>query len=421
LRKASVEPRAQDVLSTGPALLLAPLALLAAALATTSKAGPERLTGTWAATAQVKGAAIPFRLALDQAGGTVRAHFFDGARPTNPSAPAQLEGGRLHLVFPSYAASLELTAAPGGALDGTYTRNHVTIPVHAVRAPSEAAAPGRAPSVGGEWIIPLQGEKNERAWRLIVHQSGVRAQASILRVDGDTGTLDGRYTAAGFRLSHFAGERPALLTLSPEGDGRLKLTLDDGDGHRELEALRPAEAKARGAVPADPTRFTGVKDPTAPFAFAFPDLEGRRIANTDPRFRGKVVVVDVMGSWCPNCHDEAPFLETLYRKHRAQGLEVVALDFEQPDQLADPQRLKAFIARYHLSYTVLLAGDTKAVHDKLPQADNLAAWPTTFFIGRDGRVKATHVGFTSPGSGARDVQTRADVEREVERLLAARA
>ena len=165
-----------------------------------------------------------------------------------------------------------------------------------------------------------------------------------------------------------------------------------------------------------------MQDPRAPFTFAFPDLDGHRVANTDARFRGKVVVVDVMGSWCPNCHDEAPFLQSLYDKRHGQGLEVVALDFEQqPDQLTDPARLKAFVERYHIGYTVLLCGLTKEVHDKLPQAANLAAWPTTFFLGRDGRVREVHVGFTSPGSGARDVQTRAAVEREVSTLLAERA
>ena len=66
---------------------------------------------------------------------------------------------------------------------------------------------------------------------------------------------------------------------------------------------------------------------------------------------------------------------------------------------------------------MLLAGQPKEVHDKLPQATNLAAWPTTFFLGRDGRVKEVHVGFTSPGSGARDLETRAAVEHEVQTLL----
>jgi thiol-disulfide isomerase/thioredoxin len=359
---------------------------------------------------------IPFRLDLSQTGQVVRATFFDGSRPTNPSTAGTLDGNRMRVSFPSYAAELDLALDADG-LDGTYVRNHASAHVHAVRAATPSAPGGHAPAIAGEWIVPTASEKGEKAWRLIVRQSGASAQATILRVDGDTGTLNGRYADGVFRLSHFAGERPALLQVRPQPDGTLKLTLDDGD-HAELVALKPRQAQAQGVAPADPTRFTGMKDPSAPFQFAFKDLDGRLVSNTDARFRGKVLVLDVMGSWCPNCHDEAPFLQALYAKHHAQGLEVVALDFEQPDQLADPQRLKAFVQRYGITYTVLLAGEPKAVHDKLPQVDNLAAWPTTFFVGRDGRVKEVHVGFTSPGSGARDLQTKAAVEHEVSSLLA---
>jgi thiol-disulfide isomerase/thioredoxin len=185
--------------------------------------------------------------------------------------------------------------------------------------------------------------------------------------------------------------------------------------------VRQTIAARQGVAPTDPTRQASVRDRAAAFRFAFPDLSGKVVGDNDPRFRGKVVVVDVMGSWCPNCHDEAPFLQTLYEKYRKAGLEVVALDFEQsPDQVADPRRLRAFVGRYGLTYAVLLAGETKDVHALLPQAVGLNAWPTTFFIGRDGHVKATHTGFTSPGSGPRDVETRREVERTVQTLLAQR-
>ena len=396
-------------------------ALLCAAAAPAARAAD--LAGRWSATAEVQGAAIPFRLDFRRQGRAIRAVFFDGTRPTNLSSPTPEDGDHVRLVFPSYAATLELTQA-GDALDGTYVKGHnPQIHIHAVRAgppPAPGGQPigGRAPAIAGEWIVPHASPKGEQAWRLIVRQSGRAAEAAILRVDGDTGTLNGRYADGVFRLSHFAGERPALLVITPQPDGRLKLALDDDDGHVDLVGLRTAQAQAQGVAPADPTHFTGVADPSQPFRFDFPDLQGRKVANTDARFRGKVVVVDMMGSWCPNCHDETPFLEALYAKHHSQGLEIVALDFEQPDQLADPERLRAFIQRYGVTYTVLLAGAVKDVHEKLPQATNLAAWPTTFFLGRDGRVKATHVGFTSPGSGQRDVETKAAVEHEVDTLLA---
>ena len=379
----------------------------------------ETVAGRWDATAEVSGAAIPFELQIDGGGNAVRGHFFDGERPTNPSTQGAFKDGRLHLVFASYAAVLDATVADG-KLEGTYTaRGHAT-PIHAVKSHGGASGGGPAPRIAGEWIIPYHSPKGETAWRLIVHQKASAVEAAILRIDGDTGTLSGRFDRGVFRLSHYAGERPMLLEVTPRVDGSLGLVLTDGSGRIELSALTADRAHAAGATPSDPLNFTTVNDKAAPFAFNFPDLAGKSISNADARFRHKVVVIDVMGSWCPNCHDEAPYLQALYARHRHEGLEIVALDFEQPDQLAKPDRLRAFIQRYGLTYTVLLAGQVKDAPSKLPQAVNLNAWPTTFFIGRDGRVKAVHVGFTSPGSGQRDVETKAAFEHEVNTLLASR-
>ncbi len=381
-------------------------------------AAEDGITGSWSATAEVGGAEIPFRLDLAAHGQEASGAFFDGPRRTNPSTAGRFINGRLHLDFPSYAAAIDAEVA-GDQLEGTYVAAGRTTKIRARRGWSPPKAVPGAPVIAGEWIVPYDSPKGEKAWRLIIQQKDGVTDAAILRIDGDTGDLNGGFRDGVFHLSHFAGERAASLDIAVQPDKTLKLTLTDGSGVRAFSALRAQEAATLGAVPTDPTRHTRVKEPAKPLRFSFPDLSGRTISNTDAQFRGKVVVVDVMGSWCPNCHDEAPFLEALYAKYHAQGLEIVALDFEQPDQLADPERLRAFIARYGLTYTVLLAGQPKEVNDKLPQAENLNAWPTTFFIGRDGLVKAAHVGFTSPGSGPRDAETRAEVETTVKRLLSA--
>ena len=142
-----------------------------------------------------------------------------------------------------------------------------------------------------------------------------------------------------------------------------------------------------------------MKDPTEPFRFSFPDLDGKLVSNTDPQFRGKVVIVSIAGSWCPNCHDEAPFLTELYKKYHDKGLEIVALSFEEEAQLKDPVRLRAFIKRYGIDYTVLIPGEPKELNDKVPQGENLNSFPTSFFIGRDGRVRSVHAGFPGKSTG----------------------
>ena len=398
--------------------IAAPTLLLGAIGAVPALAAPADASGLWSATTDLSGQALPFQLQLKQSGGELSGHFFDGDRPNTPSTSGSIQDGKVHLEFPSYLASLD-----GEIKDGTLTAEFKAPGhVYAITAhkAAQTAAANPAPDIAGEWIIPYSSPKGEKAWRLIVQENPAtgKTAATILRIDGDTGTLSGSYKDGVFHLSHFAGERPFILDLKKGDEGTLALSLTDGSGTKTLSAIPSAAATAKGLLPDDPGTHTTVKNPDEPLRFSFNDLNGNLVSNTDPRFAGKVVLVNITGSWCPNCHDEAPFLQSLYARHRTQGLEIVALDFEQADQLADPKRLRAFIARYGLGYTVLLGGQPKEVNDKLPQAVGLNAWPTTFIIGRDGKVRGAHVGFTSPGSGARDAEARAEIEKTVSDLLA---
>jgi thiol-disulfide isomerase/thioredoxin len=250
---------------------------------------------------------------------------------------------------------------------------------------------------------------------MFVRQDGAQVSASILRVDGDTGQLDGGYRAGKFVLSHFSGARPLLLELTLGSDGRLSIL---ENGKTPYTALRSAAARAQHLpAPADPARWTSVKDPLQPLRFQGSDLSGHAVTESDRRFKGKVLLVNVMGSWCPNCHDEAPFLEALYRKYRSRGLEIVALSFEDEDQLRDPQRLRAFIKAYGITYPVLLGGEPSELGAKLPQAVHLTTWPATFFVGRDGLVRGAHAGFAGKATGSAHEQLKTEIENTVSALL----
>jgi len=380
-------------------------------------APPATVDGTWDATVRVKDTDIPFKLQLSGAPDHVKATFFDGERPVNASTGGSLKGDQLHVAFASYASALDARLADG-VLRGTIGG----LPFEGHRHHSPATSAAKAPSIDGVWEIPVDTPKGEKAWRLIVRQRPAGVYATILRIDGDTGTISGGYADGAFHLSRFAGERPTSLVISPQGDGSLGLVLTDFSGRRELKALRPDAARTAGlAGPTDPTRHTAVRDTKERFRFSGVDLTGRTVTNSDPRFKGKVVLVNIMGSWCPNCHDEAPFLAALDAKYRARGLEIVGLDFENADQLKSLDRLKAFIARYQLRYNILVGGERSEVNDRLPQAVNLNAWPTTFFLDRQGRVHSVHTGFPSRGSGAYEVEARSQITREVEALLAAKS
>jgi thiol-disulfide isomerase/thioredoxin len=378
---------------------------------------PVSLAGRWDATVTANGVDVPFQFEIVGDQGSVKGSFFNGERRITSRA-GSVENGVLILNFDQYAATLQ-AEVKDGALVGEYRRARGgPLPFRARRAAARPRAAVKAPSIDGTWIVTAKSNKGEKAWRFIAKQKGSDVAATILRVDGDTGTLTGGWRDGRYVLSHFSGARPLLLEVTPAADGTIVLKQN---GQTELVGAREHAPRAAAiGAPTNPAEHTTVKDPSEPFRFSFPDLHGRIVSNTDPRFAGKVVLVNISGSWCPNCHDEAPFLSALYKKYRGKGLEIVSLSFEEAAQLTNPVRLRAFIETYGIEYTVLVAGDPDHLADKLPQAVNLNAFPTTFVLGRDGRVRGVHAGFPSPGSGEYYKKAEREITTEVERLLAER-
>jgi peroxiredoxin len=184
-----------------------------------------------------------------------------------------------------------------------------------------------------------------------------------------------------------------------------------------LTAYRSDAARAKGLPePDDFVKHTTVRDPNEIFTFKFPDVNGKLVSNDDPRFKGKVVLAIVTGTWCPNCHDEAQYLVQVYKKYHDKGLEIVALDFEEPEQQETLSREKAFVQHYGVPYTYLIAGAPSEMWEKMPQAVNLNTWPATLFIGRDGRVKLIHSGFAAPASGEFNEELKQEFTSTIESL-----
>jgi thiol-disulfide isomerase/thioredoxin len=396
--------------------------VIAAALLTVaalpSGATAQSLAGLWDGVVVVNGVEVPFRMEFSGAGSAVKGAFFNGDEKIT-STTGRFENGALALSFDEYETKLDATLKDG-RLEGQYSRGTrgAPYPFQAKRfAPVPATETG-VPSIAGLWNIQVKSSKGESAWHLMVRQSGAEVSAAILRVDGDTGTLTGTYRGGTFVLGHFSAARPLRLELTPAADGTLAV-VQNGNRAEVLTAFRADQARAKGLPqPSDPSRFTSVKDPTEPFRFSFPNLEGKLVSNTDPQFRGKVLLVNISGSWCPNCHDEAPFLVELFRKYHDRGFEVVSLSFEEAAQLQNPTRLRAFIKHYGIHYTVLVPGEPKDASEKLPQTVNLNSFPTTFFVGRDGRVRGAHAGFPGKASGNFHQQAKEEIAKTVERLLA---
>lgn len=394
---------------------------LFALLALAPLAAQTTPAGLWDAAVTVDTLKVPFRMEFEGQADALKGALLDGDSRIW-STKGSLEGGKLHLRWDYFDS--DLTAEwKGGVWQGEYVRRtragFVRRPFEA-RPYEPAADPGNAStSLAGHWILKTASASRANVMEAIFRQSGAEVTGTIQRVDGDFGVLSGKIAQKRAILSHFDGIRATLIDVSIEPDGTLSGSIN---GKQTFTGVKAEKAAAQGVpMPPDPARYTSVKDPSQPFAFHFQDLAGNWVANTDEQFHNKVVLVTLTGSWCPNCHDEAPVLAELYRNFHAKGLEVVALGFEYTGEVErDREQLRAFSRRHNLPYTVLLAGTTEEgeIERKLPQIKSFGAFPTTFFLGRDGRVRAVHAGFAGPANPADHERLVQETRELVEHLLA---
>ncbi len=393
------------------------------ALAAASPAAAQALNGRWDATITINGAEIPFRLDLKQEGPQIAGTLYNGDDLETTTSGRSADGS-ITLEWGHYLTTIVASEKNGELVGRVEMRGDKDVsgnPFRAVRHVDRPVTAADVPSIAGNWIIPHESPKGEKAWRFIVKQHGAEASAAILRVDGDTGALTGTYQDGRFVLSHFDGSRPARMEVRAAADGTLEILQRGSNRDGTLIAYREEVARAKGLPqPSDYRTHTTVRDTNEVFTFAFPDVDGKVRTNDDPQFKGKVVVAIVTGTWCPNCHDEAQYLVQLDKQYRDQGLEIVALDFEEPEQQDELARVKAFTQKYGVEYTYLIAGAPAEMWEKVPQLVNLNTWPTTVFVGRDGRIKGIHAGFAAPASGAFHDDLKAEFTSTIERLLSER-
>jgi thiol-disulfide isomerase/thioredoxin len=321
-----------------------------------------------------------------------------------------------------YAATIAARLA-GDSLTGTYrnvgNRGPRVIPFRAARgAWPKVQGPGR---LLGRWDASWIGDFGTSPRVIELRNGAAGLEGTIVSNTGDYGHFAGTVKGDSFALAHFDGSYVYLLTGALAGGGGVPDTLR-GVFHAGLRTQTPWIAVRSSGRPhlravTENTRA----DTTQPFRFAFPDLDGRLVSERDPRFEGKVVVVDVFGTWCPTCHDAAPELVRLYRKYHRRGLEIVGLAYEVTgDTAVDRRQVRRYREKFGIPFTLLLAGinDTEAAGATLPQLQGFTSFPTTIFLGRDGKVRRIHAGFYGPATGAQHAKQVRAWEAEVERLLA---
>jgi thiol-disulfide isomerase/thioredoxin len=255
--------------------------------------------------------------------------------------------------------------------------------------------------------------------RFTLRQPRTQFNGTFLTTLGDYRYLAGRldFPTEQLTLSCFDGAHAFLFRATLQQDGSLKGDFWSGDAwHDTWSAVRDDQAR----LP-DPFGLTKLREGVKLDELAFPDVEGVSRKLGDARFAGKARLVQLFGTWCPNCSDETRYLRELHERYAARGLSIVGLAFELTgDFTRDSQQVLTYARHHQLPYPLLVAGvsDKNKASERFPLLDKLRAYPTTLFVDARGEVRAVHQGFSGPATGAAHLKLREDFERLIETLLA---
>lgn len=234
---------------------------------------------------------------------------------------------------------------------------------------------------------------------ILKQQDGGEVSGTILTETGDYRYLDGVARGNTIQLSTFDGSHAFLFVGETFGD-TLRGTFYSGNHWEEPWMAIPSET----AELRNPDELTYLKEGYENIEFSFPNQAGELVSLADERYQDKVVIVQLLGSWCPNCMDETQLFAQWYKDYRDQGLEIIGLAFERiGDESKAKESIEKMKADLGVEYEVLLAATTSdklVASDALPMLNKVMSFPTSIYIDRQGRIRKIHTGFYGPGTGA---------------------
>ena len=430
-----MEAIVKNLFSLPPLLFLMALAAAASVTACGGSADEDPpaadLLGSWRGVLSLPGGELPFTLRFDHEGPRLRAVIVNGSEEA-PISRVERDGDNLTLHFEVYDSQIEAKVDSGkmaGRFRRTLPKGESVLAFAAVKGDASRFAAttkkgADLADISGKWVtdfveVAAGGEPDREVAQGEFVQEGTAVSGTFLTPTGDYRFLAGSYENGVLRLSCFDGSHAFLFEAVAQEDGSLVGDFWSRESYHATWVARRA-APEQQVLP-DAWAQVGLKNAEGRFHFEFPDLEGKTLSLDDPRFRGKVVVVNLFGSWCPNCNDEAPLLAAWSRRFREQGLEIVGLAFEYTGKIErDREQVRRYAGRHAIDYPLLLAGtsDKKKAAAALPDLDRVAAFPTTLFIGRDGKVRKIHSGFAGPGTGRHHSELVAELEALIQQLIA---
>lgn len=380
-----------------------------------TKSGEKLDSGTWRAVLYTSDSTeIPFNFNLKFDEADTLMEIITGQNIYSVK-DVKRRGDSLFVTMPLFSSGFEL-GIKDNTLSGKFKRSTYDMSVmawHGVEKRFLSEPSENSPIVAGRWLVNL----GEREIIGEFSESNGVVTGSFLTPTGDYRFFEGILDSSGeLSMSCFDGGFIRLFKAKLEGRDSLSnvrlysgyKTLETGFAQRREDVELP-----------DAYSVTGMKRGYSTFGFSFPNLNGDAVSLKDERFKNKVVILQISGSWCPNCLDESRFLSEM-RNRYSSSLEVVALAFERPEEYeaAKGEAMKLVDAA-DINYEVLVTGHAPSrLKEALPELENFKAFPTTVYIDKKGKVRRIHSGFNGPGTGVHYTKFVSEFTSFVETLIA---
>ncbi|WP_293783318.1 TlpA disulfide reductase family protein [uncultured Pedobacter sp.] len=375
--------------------------------------------GKWRGVAKVKeGLDIPFNFEISDKSGQQKLYF--------RNAEESFEGGVVKQTADSVFVKLDqfdnelAFAIEGDRLTGTLRKQDKSGKPLIIDAAREnyrfkTDQPASADYSGSYDVIFTSPNGKEEKTVGLFKQTGNKLTGTFLRITGDSRYLEGVVEGNEFQLSSFIGSSPAYYKGTFQTDGTLKGEILSARGSQPFTGNKNKNA----ALP-DPYQLTYLKKGYKTLDFSFPDINGKKISLKDEKYKNKVVILTITGSWCPNCVDEAGFIAPWYKKNKNRGVEVIALHYERSTEPEYAKKVMTrFRERFGIEYDQVLAGtaDKQVVSESLPALDSFLSFPTTIIIDKKGNVAQIHTGFNGPATGKFYDEFVKEFNTEIDTLL----
>jgi thiol-disulfide isomerase/thioredoxin len=267
----------------------------------------------------------------------------------------------------------------------------------------------------GEWETTFSpGREGEHKAIAAFKQDNQYVAGTFITQTGDYRFLQGNISNDSILLSCFDGSHAFLF------EGRLIDGVINGQFYSGSHWSEPwVSSKNELFSLANPYSLTTqVKEEK--LEFTFPGIDGKNVSYPNSRYNDKVIIIQILGSWCPNCMDETKFFTALHKQYNPRGLEIIGLAFEVPEELRDKIiRVKELKSHFGAEYEFLIAGNAskKEAQRALPALSEVSSFPTTIFIDKKGLIRKIHTGFYGPGTGDYYAKYVSEVNTLVEALL----